>query len=88
MWITWIVLATTGSEVVLDQAQEFENGSINLSSATLTAPQSVTAGVSGRLDHIEVFVLSPGSAELFINRGAPWQTDEDEFVTTFVAETM
>jgi hypothetical protein len=47
--------------------------------------QGVTAGVTGRLSSFDIYVSQGGFADLFINLGAPWQSDANDFDTGFIS---
>ena len=71
---------------VLDQAYDAIGGtSFNGGTASLTWQQGVTAGLSGRLDSIEMYFNSGASGlgiDFFVNLGAPWQNDTNDFDAT------
>ncbi len=68
---------------VVDQKQESATYiSFNMHSSGLEWQQEVTAGVSGTLVGIEFFAHTTGSADFYVNLGAPWQTDADDYAAT------
>lgn len=71
--------------LVLDQ-QSLNIGPIfNADGDSLVWQQEVTVGLLGELVRIELYVSTPGSAEVFINAGSPWQNDAHDFTTTLSA---
>jgi hypothetical protein len=57
---------------VLDQDSPYGNW---LSNSELAWQQGVTVGIAGILDHIEFLTVHEGTVDIYINRGAPWQSD-------------
>jgi len=45
--------------------------------------QEVIAGIAGQLTGVELYVETIGTANIYINRGAPWQSDANEYHTAF-----
>jgi hypothetical protein len=71
----------------LDQESPYVNASFNADYSGFVWQQEVTVGMPGPLVQIELYVTTPGSCEVFINAGAPWQYDDHDFVTTLVADS-
>jgi hypothetical protein len=68
---------------VLDQAHEFpDNVSYNGFSPSFTWQQGVTAGVTGLLSSIDLHFRDDGSVNFFVNLGAPWQADANDYQDT------
>ena len=69
---------------ILDQSQQDgTSGEINSQSNVLVWQQGVTAGMSGLLAQVDLYVagVSPGNFYFEVNPGAPWQTDAPAFST-------
>ncbi len=65
---------------VLDQAYDVIGGvHFNGGTSGYQWQQGVTAGLSGLLTSVELNFVFTGSTRVFINVGAPWQTDSDDF---------
>lgn len=65
---------------VLDQVNDFQpNATYNGTSPSLTWQQGVTSGASGLLSSIDLNFSSAGTIDFFINLGAPWQTDANDY---------
>lgn len=76
------------AENVLDQDNAPDNTGAIVGSDTYTYQQEVIVGESGVLAGVELFTSGAGDFNFAINRGAPWQTDADDFsmvVTATVA---
>jgi hypothetical protein len=68
---------------MLDQHQDgAQDSSFNAVFSTNTRQQGVTTGISGLLAQIEIFTSGNSQLELFINKGAPWQSDTNDFSST------
>ena len=78
---------TAGAGLILDQAQEMTSAAFNMDATFLEWQQEITVGVTGQLAQIDVHVNTPGSATFYLNSGAPWQTDTNEFEMLFVGKT-
>lgn len=71
---------------VLDQESPVVDGfGFNAGSSLGSWQQGVTVGITGQLTRIELYARNAGTTPLYINAGAPWQSDASEFATTFVA---
>ena len=70
---------------VLDQEAIHTGPIFNTGGSSLTWQQEVTAGLLGELVRIELYASTPGSAQVFINAGSPWQNDAHDFTTTLSA---
>ena len=72
---------------VLDQTQTEYPYSFNGDATWAIWQQSITVGIAGRLASIDIYVYEEGgplgSAEVYINAGPPWQTDEPDYLTVF-----
>jgi len=82
-----IALAPANAQT-LDQESPNMNASFNADASSLTWQQEVTVGLAGPLVQIELYVTTPGSCDVFINAGAPWQYDANDFETTLVADSV
>jgi len=67
---------------VLDQQSPFAGFTLNADVDSLVWQQEVTVGLLGELVRIDLYVSTPGSAQVFINAGSPWQSDAHDFTTT------
>ncbi|GMU36652.1 MAG: hypothetical protein KJ057_08220 [Phycisphaerae bacterium] len=70
---------------VLDQTSPVFNTGFNGGSSSLTWQQEVRVGIGGTLTRVEININNPGSAFFFINVGAPWQNDANDFEATITA---
>jgi len=82
-----IALAPANAGMILDQESPHTNTSFNADYSGFTWQQEVTVGLAGPLVAIELYVTGPGSTEVFLNVGSPWQYDAHDFVTTFSADS-
>ncbi len=65
---------------VLDQVNELQqNANYNGTAPSLTWQQGVTSGASGLLSSIDLNFSGAGTIDFFINLGAPWQTDANDY---------
>lgn len=86
--VAWLAVALTlpaspaTAALVLDQSYE-EAGASHFTGgiAGYQWQQGVTAGMSGLLANVELNFFGTGTTRVFINPGAPWQTDADAFST-------
>ena len=81
-----VVLAFTGpafATLVVDQSSPYADNAGFSASVYSTSQQGVTVGLPGQLMQVDVYIEWPGSGELFINTGAPWQTDAHDFTAPF-----
>lgn len=79
-----ISAAAAQAEVVVDQ-EHFPVGQARITTqySPYTFQQGVTVGLAGLLSGIDLWAAeAPGTFEVFINRGAGYQTDAAEFTTT------
>ena len=82
--VTILALAAPSFAVLtLDQESPVHTNAVNTSTAPWVWQQEVTVGLAGPLLQIDLYVINTGSAGLFINAGAPWQSDAHDFTTTF-----
>ena len=72
---------------VLDQANDPFSAGLNGAGDTRTWQQGVTAGLSGLLSTIEISVGEVGTLDFFVNVGAPWQSDSNDFQNASLAVT-
>jgi len=75
------------STIVLDQQNLGFNtppSDFNGGNAAFEWQQGVTAGLSGLLSQIDIYAVTAGTTRLFLNQGAPWQADTDDFSTNAV----
>jgi hypothetical protein len=80
---TWAQVACAAP--TLDQVSPMGGGAAVQPFPWNILQQGVTAGMTGQLSAIEVFCYTPGAATIFVNTGAPWQTDTSEFSTLLVS---
>jgi len=66
---------------VLDQSSPSVQA-INCNSG-LHWQQEVIVGITGQLTSFQLQVVTAGTANIYINRGAPWQGDANEYQTAF-----
>jgi hypothetical protein len=86
--VTILALAAPSFAVLtLDQQSPDHSNYVNTTTAPLVWQQEVTVGLAGPLLQIDLYVIETGSAGLFINAGAPWQSDAHDFTTTFAPTT-
>jgi len=72
-----------GAVSVLDQVNDgLITANINGTATSLTWQQGVTAGATGLLSAIDLNFASAGTIDFFINVGAPWQTDANDYQDT------
>ena len=85
-FLSIVVLAFTApafATLVVDQSSPYAaNAGLSASPSTVNQ-QGVTVGLPGQLMQVDVYIYWPGSGELFINTGAPWQTDAHDFIAPF-----
>lgn len=76
--------AAAHADVVVDQEHlPVGQARITTQYSPYTFQQGVTAGVAGVLTAIDLWIAeAPGTFNVFINRGAGWQTDAADFTTT------
>ncbi len=77
--------------MVLDQSLETGTDATAFVTPGFTFQQGVTAGRDGTLKRVEIEVaqiFTPGSINFFINLGAPWQFDANDFMTTVVIDSL
>lgn len=84
-----LILSTpVAASPVLDQSYDVIGGTnFNGGSSGYQWQQGVTAGLGGLLTSVELNFISTGSTRVFINLGAPWQTDSNEFSGTVDVST-
>jgi hypothetical protein len=70
---------------VLDQTSPLAGSSINAETSSIHWQQEVIAGMDGLLSSVAVYAGGAGTAGLYINTGAPWQSDASEFSAPLVA---
>jgi hypothetical protein len=79
------------SPIVLDQNSPFVAacgpGNCSGTTGVGTWQQGVTAGMTGKLDHFDIYFNLGGAATVFLNMGAPWQTDAHDFVVSTTVGT-
>ena len=86
-----VVLAFTGpafATLVVDQSSPYADNAGFSASLYSTSQQGVTVGLPGQLMQLDVYIYWPGSGELFINTGAPWQTDARDFTAPLDATNI
>jgi hypothetical protein len=71
---------------VIDQAQELHGASFNMDASVLEWQQEITVGLAGLLTQIDVYVSTTGSSTFYLNVGAPWQDDPNDFEMLFVGD--
>ena len=76
-------LALPASAQVLDQVQEMTNASYNMDATSLNWQQEIITGIAGQLMQVDVYATGLGSATFYLNDGAPWQSDDNDFETVF-----
>ncbi len=72
----------------LDQQSDCTNAGYNGSASSLIWQQEVKTGVAGQLTSFDLNFNSPGTVHLWINVGAPWQYDANDFDTTITVSTL
>jgi hypothetical protein len=72
---------------LLDQAQEVFGGQFNGGTATFVWQQGVTAGLTGQVTGLELYfhAFSNHGVSVYLNRGAPWQTDAHDWAVSIPA---
>jgi hypothetical protein len=83
--VVLVFAAPSFGTMVLDQQSLFTGPSLNADAASLIWQQEVKVGLLGKLVQVDLYVSTPGSAEVFINAGSPWQSDAHDFTTTLSA---
>jgi len=86
-----VVLAFTGpafATLVVDQSSPYADNAGFSVGASVVNQQGVTVGLPGQLMQVDVYIYWPGSGELFINTGAPWQTDAHDFTAPLDATNI
>ncbi|MCK4872678.1 MAG: hypothetical protein KAS72_08135 [Phycisphaerales bacterium] len=73
--------AAVNADPILDQQAPFTNA-IYYSGTSLNWQQEIEVGLAGPLAGVELYAYTPGSAVLYINAGAPWQADDNDFEMT------
>lgn len=84
-----LILSTpVAATPVLDQSYDvIGDTNFNGGSSGYQWQQGVTAGLDGLLSSVELNFASTGSTRVFINVGAPWQADSNEFSSTVDVST-
>lgn len=79
------VLATAAPAQMLDQIQEMTNASYNMDAQSLEWQQEIITGIAGQLVQVDVYANGAGSATFYLNDGAPWQGDTNDFEMLFTS---
>lgn len=77
--------SVSASAAVVDQVSPAGNAGFNVNNPNLEWQQEVRTGVAGQLTAVELFYDEFGDGQsfrFFVNRGAGWQTDPDDFSIT------
>lgn len=76
-----VTAAPANGDLILDQESPVSNAYC-FSGTSLNWQQEVVVGLDGPLAGFELYAWTPGSAIVYINAGAPWQDDVNEFEIT------
>lgn len=74
-----LTAATAGATPIVDQAQLLANTQLNGGLRDLIWQQGVVAGLAGQLVEVDLYANTSGTANVFVNLGAGWQSDVSEF---------
>jgi hypothetical protein len=77
------MLGTPASAQMLDQVQDMLNASYNMDAQSLEWQQEIITGIAGQLVQVDVYANGVGSATFYLNDGAPWQGDANDFEKLF-----
>ena len=75
---------TANAAIEIDQIQPFINEGLS-GASRFTWQQGVTAGLQGKLVGFELYSNQVGTANVFLNLGAPWQSDSHDWVGTITS---
>ena len=77
-----LAVGSASATPILDQQNTVMSSQLNGGSVAYAWQQGITAGLTGQLTTIEVFAFgTAGTTQLFVNLGAPWQSDVNDWST-------
>jgi hypothetical protein len=84
---TRFAIGATAAAEALDQSSPNGDTDFNGHHSGFNWQQEVHVGIAGKLTRVEIEVEIPGTTFFYLNVGAPWQADPNDFETTIVANS-